>query len=79
VVAIAAIPEAWREDMRLLSACISGATDIDNLTSMLSRAGFTDISIRPSEESRTFIKEWQPEARLEDCVLSAAICAVKPG
>ncbi len=32
VVATAELPESWRDDMRLLSACISGAVDIDALS-----------------------------------------------
>jgi arsenite methyltransferase len=78
VVATAELPESWRDDMRLLSSCISGAADIDALSQMLGDAGFVDISIRPKEESREFIREWEPETRLEDYVLSAAICATRP-
>lgn len=78
VVATAELPESWRDDMRLLSSCISGAADIDALSQMLSDAGFVDVSIRPKEESREFIREWEPETRLEDYVLSAAICATRP-
>jgi len=78
VVATAALPESWLDDMRLLSACISGAVDIDTLSGMLTDAGFVDIQIRPKEESREFIREWEPETALEDYVLSAAISARKP-
>ena len=78
VVATAELPESWRDDMRLLSACISGAADIDTLSQMLADAGFVEIDIRPKEESREFIREWEPETALEDYVLSAAICATRP-
>lgn len=78
VVATAELPEAWKENMRLLSACISGAVDVDTLTQILAEAGFVDISIRPKEESREFIREWEPETKLEDYVLSASIRATKP-
>ena len=78
VVATAELPESWRENMRLLSACISGAADIDGLSHMLTDAGFADIEIRPKEGSRKFIREWEPETALEDYVLSAAISARKP-
>ena len=64
--------------MRLLSACISGAADLDSLEAMLRDAGFEQIDIRPKEESREFIREWEPESKLEDFVLSATIQAVKP-
>ena len=78
VVATAELPESWRDDMRLLSACISGAADIDALSQMLADAGFVEIDIRPKEESREFIREWEPETALEDYVLSALISARKP-
>jgi len=78
VVATAPLPESWRADMRLLSGCISGAADVEDLRSMLEEAGFADVDIRPVDESREFIREWQPESGLEDYVLSAAIRAVKP-
>ena len=78
VVATAELPQEWRDDMRLLSACISGAVDIDTLSQMLTDAGFVEIDIRTKEESREFIREWEPETALEDYVLSAAICATKP-
>jgi arsenite methyltransferase len=78
VVATARLPESWRENMRLLSACISGAADIDALSRMMAEAGFVDIDIRPKDESREFIREWEPETALEDYVVSAAISARKP-
>jgi arsenite methyltransferase len=78
VVATTALPEEWLDDMRLLSACISGAATVDELEAMLVAAGFADIDIRPMEESREFIREWEPGSRLEDYVLSASIQAVRP-
>ena len=45
---------------------------------MLADAGFEQIDIRPMQESREFIREWEPESKLEDFVLSATIQAVKP-
>jgi arsenite methyltransferase len=78
VVATAEIPQSWRDDMRLLGACISGAADIDTVSCLMAEAGFVDIDIRPKDESREFIREWEPETALEDYVLSASIRARKP-
>ena len=78
VVATAPLPQSWQDDMRLLSGCISGAAQVADLESMLSEAGFVDVDIRPVSDSREFIREWQPETKMEDYVLSAAIRAVKP-
>ena len=63
--------------MRLLSACISGAADLETLEAILADVGFQDVDIRPVEESREFIRDWEPDSRLEDFVLSATIRAVK--
>ncbi len=78
VVATAELPQEWRDDMRLLSACISGAATTREVEEMLRAAGFVDIAIRPKEQSREFIQEWEPGRNLEDYVLSANICATKP-
>ena len=77
VVATAELPAAWRKDMDLLSGCISGAADIDALSQMLGNVGFGEVNIEPKEDSREFIREWQPGARLEDFVVSANIRATK--
>jgi arsenite methyltransferase len=78
VVATADLPAEWWDDMRLLSSCISGAATVDQVEAMLAEAGFVDIDIHAMEESREFIREWEPGKRLEDYVLSASITAVRP-
>jgi SAM-dependent methyltransferase len=79
VVATAELPAEWLDDMDKLSACISGAARVDEVEAMLGAAGFVDISVSPKEESREFIREWEPGTALEDYVLSASITARKPG
>ena len=78
VVATAELPPEWRDNMRLLSACISGASTVDEMGEMLRTAGFVDISINPKDRSREFIQHWEPGRKLEDYVLSADIRATKP-
>lgn len=78
VVATAPLPESVRADMRLLSACISGAADLQTLEAILAEVGFRDVDICPKEESREFIRDWEPDSRLEDFVVSANMRAVKP-
>ncbi|MCL5736012.1 MAG: arsenite methyltransferase [Actinobacteria bacterium] len=78
VVATADLPQKWLDDMQMLSACISGAARVDEVEAMLREAGFVDIDIRPKEESREFIRDWEPGRKLEDFVLSASIQARKP-
>jgi arsenite methyltransferase len=78
VVATADLPTSARADLSLYTGCVSGAAPIDEISAMLERAGFTDISIKPKDESREFIREWVPGSKIEDCVVSATIEAIKP-
>ena len=78
VVATAELPAEWRDDMRLLSACIAGASSVDEVKEMLRVAGFVGINVEPKDQSREFIQEWEPGTKLDDYVLSASITAVKP-
>ena len=61
----------------LLVGCMSGAASIDRLESVLQRAGFETIHIRPKDESKQFIREWAPGSKMEDYVVSATIEAIK--
>ncbi len=78
VVATAELPAEIRNDLRMLTGCIGGAAQIDELTGFLEDAGFTDIRIEPKSASSEFIKEWKPGSKVEDYVQSATIEAVKP-
>lgn len=78
VVATAAMPDDVRENIELLAGCVAGAAQIDELKVMLEESGFSSIRINPKEESKEVIREWFPESRLEDYVVSATIEAVKP-
>lgn len=78
VVATATLPEYLRNDMSLLTGCISGASPINEVEKMLTDVGFQQIVVDPRDESRDFIRNWQPGSRLEDYVVSATIEAIKP-
>jgi SAM-dependent methyltransferase len=77
VVATAAMPDDVRENIELLAGCVAGAAQINELKAMLEESGFSSIRINPKEESKEVIREWFPESRLEDYVVSATIEAVK--
>ena len=77
VVASAELPEALRDDPFLHTACVSGASTIDELKQLLNEAGFGAINIQPKDESRDFIKDWVPGSGIEDYVIAATIEAVK--
>jgi arsenite methyltransferase len=78
VVATAPIPEHLRSTAAALAGCIGGAAPVDELTDLLTEAGFTHVRIQPRDESRSFIKDWMPGERVENYVVSATIEAVKP-
>lgn len=77
VVATAQLPEEIKNDLKLYSACVSGASTISDLESILADTGFIEIKIEPKDESREFIREWASEIPLEEYVQSATIEARK--
>lgn len=77
VVLTAMLPESYHQDMNLYSGCISGAVSIAEYEKMLSDAGFTNIQVSPKDDSKEFIREWEPNYDLENYIVSAIIQATK--
>jgi SAM-dependent methyltransferase len=77
MVATRPIPTEIAGDVAAYTGCIAGAALISDLERMLRDAGFDDVRIRPKDESRALVKEWAPDHRAEDFILSALIEAVK--
>lgn len=77
VVATAELPEEIKNDLALYSACVSGASTISDLESVLADCGFMEIKIEPKDENREFIREWATEIPLEEYVQPATIEARK--
>ncbi|MCE3199984.1 arsenite methyltransferase [Paenibacillus sonchi] len=78
IVTTAELPPEIKNDLdELYSGCISGASSIANVELMLQESGFTEISIEPKDESRTFIKDWVPGANVDQYIVSAVIKARK--
>jgi len=78
VVAFARIPDEVRDDMALLSSCISGAEEVGVVERLLHEAGFEQVVVAPKEESKTFMADWAPGAPITDYVVSASIEGRKP-
>jgi SAM-dependent methyltransferase len=78
VVATAPLPPELKNDLDLLSACVSGAATVVEITVMLQEAGFQDIQIQTRDESRELIREWVPGKNVQDYIVSATIEAIKP-
>jgi ubiquinone/menaquinone biosynthesis C-methylase UbiE len=78
MVAIAPLPEAMRQEIALLTACVAGAETVEGLKAILSRIGFAQVRIELKDEIRRAIQQWAPGKKIEDYVASATIEAVKP-
>ena len=78
IILTAVLPEKFRSNMKMRAGCILGASFLHDLESMLKRAGFIEIQIRPQAESKKFIQNWVPDSQLEDYIVSANIEAIKP-
>lgn len=77
VVLTAELPDIMRADMNLYSGCVSGAVSIEDYQRLLTEAGFKNIVITPKEESKEFIKQWDPNGNVADYIVSAIIEARK--
>jgi len=78
VVAFAELPEKLKTDMALFTGCMAGASQVSDLEDMLINAGFKEIEIKPKDKSREFIRNWVPDSKIENFVVSATIEAFKP-
>jgi SAM-dependent methyltransferase len=78
VVATAQLPLEFKNDLDLLSACVSGAATMAEITEMLQQAGFQNIEIQTKDESRELISHWVPGKNVQDYIVSATIEAIKP-
>lgn len=78
VVKTAEMPDDVKKDMAMYTGCITGASFIPELESMLKRAGFENIRMKPKDESRAFIRDGAPGSKPDDYIVSATIEAVKP-
>ncbi len=78
IVQTAELPPDRQADPASITACISGAVPIPALESMLTEAGFTNVSIEPNSDSDAFIREWDDERDLSDYIVAARITGDKP-
>jgi SAM-dependent methyltransferase len=80
IVTTAPLPEKIQKNMALVTACVGGATTIDDTEEMLKEAGFVELKVQPKDKSRDLIQAWDPNKsdNAGDYVVSAYIEAVKP-
>jgi len=77
IVATAEIPIKHKKDLYMISGCMGGAEHIDQLKTMLQKAGYKSIKITLKNNSKEIIKSWAPDTKIEDYVASAMIEAIK--
>ena len=80
VVTTAPLPDEIRNDLALVGACVGGAATIDDTEILLKKAGFQSVKIKPKDNSRELIRQWDPSKNKDvgDYIVSAYIEAVKP-
>lgn len=78
VVATVELPEEMRNDAGLIAGCMGNASLIEELEEIIKAAGFTQVRIEPKDESKEFIRDWEPDRNVTDYVVSASIEAIKP-
>jgi SAM-dependent methyltransferase len=72
------LPARLRAKLDAISACVAGATPIDELRAELRKAGFVRVEIAPRGNSRDYIRHWTDAAEAGEFVVSALINAYKP-
>jgi SAM-dependent methyltransferase len=72
------LPTGLQSDPDSVAACVGGAAVIPTLETMLTDAGFTDVSIEPKADSDEFIREWDDERDLSEYIVAATIEGTKP-
>jgi len=77
IVATSEFPEVIKNNVRLICSCISGATSVEKLETILYKAGFSEIRIKLKDKSKEFIKDWSSENGIENFIISSTIEAVK--
>lgn len=78
VVATAPLPEALQSDIQGLTGCVAGAADVATIRALLEEAGFHNVRVDVSQQSRAFIRDWMPGSGVEDYVASATIEGMRP-
>ncbi|MFC1490887.1 arsenite methyltransferase [Candidatus Latescibacterota bacterium] len=78
IVATQPLPEDIRNDLALHAGCVAGASQIEDIISMMKDAGFEDILVTPNEESRAVINQYAPGRNIGDYIVSASIEGLRP-
>jgi SAM-dependent methyltransferase len=78
MVAIGDLPPAIAEDPAAYTGCIAGAAPAGELERMIADAGFANVRVTVTTESRELVEDWSSGTGAADLVASALIEAIKP-
>jgi ubiquinone/menaquinone biosynthesis C-methylase UbiE len=78
VVNTAPLTPDLQTDVSLLCGCVAGAATVEKIEGYLAEAGFADVRIALTPESRDLVASWAPGRGIEDYVASAVVEARKP-
>jgi SAM-dependent methyltransferase len=73
------LPAELAADQALMCGCVAGAAAVRNVETWLRDAGFEDVRVTVTPESRDLVASWAPGRGIEAYVASAIIEARKPG
>lgn len=77
VLATAELPDNIKNDLSMISGCISGAEYTQTVFNMLKQSGFDNIRMIPKDNSKEILRSWKPGKHIEDYVASFIIEAKK--
>jgi SAM-dependent methyltransferase len=78
VVLTTTLPPAVHSDGDSIGACVAGASSVADIRDAVAGAGFSDVSVEPTDDSEAVIREWDPDRDLSEYIVAARICAEKP-
>ena len=78
VINIAPLPPELQADPALLCGCVAGAAPAERIEAWLSEAGFVDVRITPTLDSRETVESWAAGRGVENYIASAMVEARKP-
>ena len=78
IVALAPMPENIVSDEQMISGCVGGAAEVDEIVAWLEETGFHDVCIEVNENSRQLIDGWGVGPETRCLVASETIESRKP-
>ncbi len=77
IVSATRFPQEVREDLKLYSGCVAGASPVDELESAIKESGFKEVSILTKGGKKIETRQWVTGSKASDYTVSATIKAVK--